>query len=172
MALRLRRGTDAERQLITPAQGELIYTTDTKSLYIGDGTTAGGIVVQGGGGGGASTLNDLTDVTIGSVSDGQILNYDSSASAWVPSNLASISFGKLNQHTDVLYPDQIPSPPFILLTRLRGSEKGFPPLADARVRPLQNFIDDSSIWQNFINTISCSNVSVEPFSHSLLCVVL
>ena len=39
MALRLRRGTNAERQLITPAQGELIYTTDTKALYIGDGTT-------------------------------------------------------------------------------------------------------------------------------------
>lgn len=117
MALRLRRGTDAERQLITPAQGELIYTTDTKALYIGDGTTAGGIVVQGGGGGGgASTLNDLTDVTIGSVSDGQILNYDSSASAWVPSNLASITFGKLNQHTDVLYPDQIPNNGDILLS--------------------------------------------------------
>ena len=61
MALRLRRGTNAERQLITPAQGELIDTTDTKALYIGDGTTAGGIIVQGAGGGGIS-LNDLTDV--------------------------------------------------------------------------------------------------------------
>ena len=42
MALRLRRGTDSERALITPADGELIYTTDTKRLYIGDGSTAGG----------------------------------------------------------------------------------------------------------------------------------
>ena len=42
MALRLRRGTNAERVLITPADGELIYTTDTKRLYIGDGTQAGG----------------------------------------------------------------------------------------------------------------------------------
>tara|TARA_B100000029_G_scaffold177494_2_gene174852 strand:+ start:5511 stop:6869 length:1359 start_codon:yes stop_codon:yes gene_type:complete len=42
MALRLRRGTDSERALITPADGELVYTTDTKRLYIGDGTTAGG----------------------------------------------------------------------------------------------------------------------------------
>jgi len=42
MALRLRRGTNVERSLITPADGELIYTTDTKRLYIGDGTTAGG----------------------------------------------------------------------------------------------------------------------------------
>ncbi|SVA86148.1 uncharacterized protein METZ01_LOCUS139002 [marine metagenome] len=42
MALRLRRGTNSERALITPADGELIYTTDTKILYIGDGTTVGG----------------------------------------------------------------------------------------------------------------------------------
>jgi len=47
MALRLRRGTDAERQLITPAEGELIYTIDTKSVYIGDGTTVGGNRISG-----------------------------------------------------------------------------------------------------------------------------
>lgn len=45
MALRLRRGTDAERQLITPLQGELIYATDTKKLFVGDGATVGGILV-------------------------------------------------------------------------------------------------------------------------------
>ena len=42
MALRLRRGTDAERLVITPVEGELLYTTDTKTVYIGDGTTQGG----------------------------------------------------------------------------------------------------------------------------------
>ena len=42
MALRLRRGTNVERGLITPADGELVYTTDTKRLYVGDGTTVGG----------------------------------------------------------------------------------------------------------------------------------
>lgn len=42
MALRLRRGTTAELAAITPALGELIYVTDTKSLYVGDGTTQGG----------------------------------------------------------------------------------------------------------------------------------
>ena len=42
MALKVRRGTNAERLGITPAEGELIYTTDTKMLYVGDGTTAGG----------------------------------------------------------------------------------------------------------------------------------
>lgn len=42
MALRIRRGTDSERLTIVPVEGELIYATDTKKLYIGDGTTTGG----------------------------------------------------------------------------------------------------------------------------------
>ena len=47
MSLRIRRGTDAQRTNpgITPDQGELIYTTDTKKLYIGDGSTLGGVNV-------------------------------------------------------------------------------------------------------------------------------
>jgi hypothetical protein len=43
MALQVRRGTNAERLAITPLAGELIFTTDTKQLYVGDGTTNGGI---------------------------------------------------------------------------------------------------------------------------------
>ena len=42
MALQIRRGTDAERTGITPLAGELIFTTDTKKLYVGDGSTVGG----------------------------------------------------------------------------------------------------------------------------------
>jgi hypothetical protein len=42
MSIQLRRGTNAERALITPSEGELIYTTDTKILYVGDGSTLGG----------------------------------------------------------------------------------------------------------------------------------
>lgn len=62
MPLRLRRGTDAERLAITPAVGEPVYTTDTKKLYIGDGTTAGGIEVtsDGSGGGIADIVSDTT----------------------------------------------------------------------------------------------------------------
>ena len=102
MALRLRRGTNAERQLITPAQGELIYTTDTKALYIGDGTTAGGIVVQGAGGG-ATSLNDLSDVSVGSVTDGQVLTYSTAASQWQAQNGAGIALGAADGHTDISY---------------------------------------------------------------------
>ena len=50
MALRLRRGTDAERQLpgFIPESGELIYTTDTKLVYVGDGVTEGGLPISSG----------------------------------------------------------------------------------------------------------------------------
>ena len=56
MALRLRRGTDAQRGTITPAEGELIFTTDTKKIFAGDGSTVGGRIVSG--------INDiLEDIT-------------------------------------------------------------------------------------------------------------
>ena len=47
MPLQLRRGTDSNRLSITPVVGEPIFTTDTKKLFIGDGSTAGGIIVSG-----------------------------------------------------------------------------------------------------------------------------
>jgi len=41
--LKVRRGTDAQRQLITLDVGELGFTTDTNRLFVGDGATVGGI---------------------------------------------------------------------------------------------------------------------------------
>ena len=46
MVFQVRRGTDAQRGGITPAEGELIYTTDTKKLYVGDASTVGGNAVD------------------------------------------------------------------------------------------------------------------------------
>jgi len=60
MALRLRRGTDAERLLVTPLQGELIYATDTKKLYVGDGAILGGVLI---GPSAADTFTELVDDT-------------------------------------------------------------------------------------------------------------
>jgi hypothetical protein len=42
MALKLRRGTDSERTSIVFGEGEPVYVTDTRELYIGDGSTSGG----------------------------------------------------------------------------------------------------------------------------------
>jgi hypothetical protein len=74
MALRLRRGTDAERLIMEPpAAGELIYTTDTKAVYVGDGETVGGLPVSGA----ALDIDDLGNVVIaGDVNPGDVIQYD------------------------------------------------------------------------------------------------
>jgi len=84
MALRLRRGTDAERLLITPVEGELIYTTDTKLLYVGDGTTVGGIIATGQGGASDGSLAGLSDTAVAGVVDGQQLVWNAGLGRWVP----------------------------------------------------------------------------------------
>ena len=62
MGLQIRRGTDAQRLTITPADGEPIWTTDTEELYIGDGITIGGILAS------PAQLVGLTDdVTFNSI---------------------------------------------------------------------------------------------------------
>jgi hypothetical protein len=78
MALKLRRGTNAGRTAITPAEGEPIYTTDTKQLYIGDGSTAGGVAV-----GGGISDGDKGDITV-----------SSSGATWTIDNDA-VTYGKI-----------------------------------------------------------------------------
>jgi hypothetical protein len=96
MALRLRRGTDAERLLITPLQGELIYTTDTKLLYVGDGSTAGGTLVTGAGGGGSTTLDALTDTNLSGAETGDVLSYNAGTNKWEPAEIPGLASYGLN----------------------------------------------------------------------------
>jgi hypothetical protein len=44
--IKIRRGTDQERKTIIFSEAELLYTTDTKRVFVGDGTTSGGIVIS------------------------------------------------------------------------------------------------------------------------------
>lgn len=60
----LRQGLESSRNTIIPAIGELIYTTYTKKVYIGDGVTIGGILLN---------QDILTDITI---DGGQIIVQD------------------------------------------------------------------------------------------------
>lgn len=78
MALQIRRGTDAQRLALSgvnlPVVGEPLFTTDTKKLFIGDGSTAGGvalgyygsIVVSGQGTLSAANNTDVLTVVAGS----------------------------------------------------------------------------------------------------------
>jgi hypothetical protein len=45
MPLQIRRGPTADRLANTPLVGELVYDTTTGSIYVGNGTTAGGLAV-------------------------------------------------------------------------------------------------------------------------------
>ena len=109
MPLQIRRGTDAERtdSTFTPAEGELIYTTDTKKLYVGDGVTPGGVAIDtvgddstSSGVGGATVLDDLSDVVITSsdLGPGDVLTYD--GVNWSASSIAGIS--SLDNLSDVV----------------------------------------------------------------------
>jgi len=44
--IKIRRGTDASRKLIKFEEGEVVYTTDTKRVYIGDNSTDGGKLIS------------------------------------------------------------------------------------------------------------------------------
>jgi hypothetical protein len=39
---------EAQRASVIPDAGELLFTTDNKQLFVGDGATAGGLLVGGG----------------------------------------------------------------------------------------------------------------------------
>lgn len=65
MALQIRRGLEADRTTITPSEGELLYTTDGKLVYIGDGTTAGGNLVSLPPGSGIAQVSDDASPSLG-----------------------------------------------------------------------------------------------------------
>jgi hypothetical protein len=46
--VQIRRGTNAENAEFTGQEGEIVYTTDTKDLFVHDGSTVGGIAVGAG----------------------------------------------------------------------------------------------------------------------------
>jgi hypothetical protein len=111
MALQLRRGTDAERQAMTPAEGELIYVVDydsvgTSPLWIGDGATAGGLNALAPLNIAANTATNLAGGDVGSIpyqtassstsfipigAVGSILASDGTTATW--QTLASLSSG-------------------------------------------------------------------------------
>ena len=44
--VKVRRGNNLQRKLVTFEEGELVYTTDTKRAFVGDGSTLGGNVIS------------------------------------------------------------------------------------------------------------------------------
>lgn len=66
---KIRRGTDLQRQSIVFAEGEMLYTTDKKRVFIGDGVTTGGIQVSN-----RNYIVTVTDIPINALSGDIIHN--------------------------------------------------------------------------------------------------
>lgn len=77
MAIKLRRGLESERTTVLFEQGEIVYVTNTKKVYIGDGLTMGGNLVTG-----EELLSALDDVVLTSLANGNLLIYDSTLQKW------------------------------------------------------------------------------------------
>lgn len=118
MPLRLRRGTNAERLTITPLEGELIYTTDSKRVYVGDGNTVGGIEMYGSGAGGGLLSENINlnsydiegigniNITVGNISNGVLTltsNSITSSTGYIAAGSGNtIGILELSTSTDLL----------------------------------------------------------------------
>jgi len=75
MSLQIRRGPTVDRSNITPNEGEIIYDTSEKALYVGDGSTPGGIAVS------VSSTGNVQDIAASLFENGQhtnlVYSYDS-----------------------------------------------------------------------------------------------
>ena len=85
MPLQIRRGTTSQRLSITPLVSELVYDTQQKLVYVGDGVTAGGIAIDQDSSPNFP-LGDLRDVVLTTVAEDDILRYD--GTDWVNSELS------------------------------------------------------------------------------------
>ena len=81
----LRRGPTADRELFCPLDGEIIYDSTLKKVYVGDGETYGGIQV---GGTNITSIDQLSDVDTSTTApiNGQALIWASNN--WVPQSLS------------------------------------------------------------------------------------
>jgi hypothetical protein len=100
MALKVLRGTTAQRTGYTPEVGEPVWDTDTSKLYVGDGTTPGGVAVDIANN--TIGLNDLTDVIVlAPPAGGQGLIYDAGNTAFVPGDPTKLDDKSINALSDV-----------------------------------------------------------------------
>ena len=104
MSLRIRRGTEADRQLLTgqdPAVGEPIFVTDTNKLYIGKSGVTGGQIINP-----DKALTDLSNVDCPTPTNGQALVFNTAQNKWVNGAVQTI-----NSIGDIADVDITTSPP-------------------------------------------------------------
>ena len=100
MALQIRRGLEANLPA-SPAEGELLYATDSGNLYIGVSGSPNIINLASGGGGNSNvqSISDLSDVaSISGVTNGQALLWNASANEFQVGNIPA-SYGDSDVET-------------------------------------------------------------------------
>ena len=99
MALKVLRGTTAQRTAYVPAVGEPVWDTDTSKLYVGDGTTLGGIAVDIANN--SLELNDLDNVITGALTDGDSLVYNASSTVFEAGDATRLNDKSIDQLSDI-----------------------------------------------------------------------
>lgn len=170
----IKRGLEAARGGITPANGEPIWVTDTKQLYIGDGSTAGGISVGQGSMSNFLVSGDDGDAT-DTIADGETLNIDGGAgittTVTAASNLISIAHdshtGDVTGSTEltiaaaaVTYAKmQNAVSDNVLLGNNNGADSDFEELTAGAVRTILNVADGADVTST--NETSHTDVVVD-----------
>lgn len=88
-AIIIRQGDAVWLAGVTGQDGELLWKNDSNDLYVGTG--AGNVLI--GGASGLISLDDIQDVTITAVGDGEILMWDAGTSQWINQTLAEAGIG-------------------------------------------------------------------------------
>jgi hypothetical protein len=99
MALKVLRGTTAQRTGYVPEVGEPVWDTDTSKLYVGDGLTLGGIAVDIANN--SLGLNNLDDVQTGSLTDGDSLVYNAGALVFEAGDATRLGDKSIDQLSDI-----------------------------------------------------------------------
>jgi sugar lactone lactonase YvrE len=153
MTLQFRRGTDSDRLTITPSAGEPIWTTDTEKLYVGDGSTAGGILATGGTGGtDSATVSSIITATVDSayINARTDANLDSASTL----NLINAAYIQANQIT---YNTSDFADSAFVTAQINNLIDGAPGTLDTLNEIAAALNDDDSAYTTLVNLINAKS---------------
>ena len=148
MALKIRRGTNTERLAFTPELGELIYVTDYATagvapVWVGDGSTLGGVDAGSGAGGDIVTENDVKDIVGAMLENGTHTNLSFVYPGVAPGTIdATAVFNNLATNLDLATFDLIGTGNIDINGSIRAVD-------GILLRPL---VDDSALIFDFLAT--------------------
>lgn len=108
--------TERDSDILTPTEGMVIYLEDTNLLYKYDGSSWLDIV--------ALSLDDLTDVSTGGASEGQVLSYGTATSSWSPGFVPGFTASTAVTASDASWTVPTLGHPVVKVTVISGGGSG------------------------------------------------